>query len=58
MAINIAQLTTMITDCLPKKSIKLSAEISELTIKRHIYLTLKDNSGSINSIIWKWNISD
>ena len=57
--INIKELSDLIKCNLPKNRINLEAEVREpKTRNQHMYLTLKDNYGYIQAIIWKSNITD
>ena len=56
---DILKLSELIKKNIPKERINLVAEIREPRFRGgHLYLTLKDNHGYINGIVWKSNITD
>lgn len=58
MVFTIKELSELIKLNLPKDKINLVAEVREPKIRNgHMYLTLKDDNGYINCIIWKSNIN-
>ena len=55
---NIKDLSDLIKKNIPKDKITLIAEIRDPKIRGgNMYLTLKDDNGYINCIIWKSNIT-
>ena len=55
---NIKDLSELIKKNIPKNKINLTAEVREPKIRGgNMYLTLKDDNGYINSIVWKSNIT-
>lgn len=58
-AFNIKDLSDLIKKNIPKNKITLIAELREPKIRSgNMYLTLKDDNGYINCIIWKSNITE
>jgi exodeoxyribonuclease VII large subunit len=56
---NIKDLSDLIKKNIPKEKITLVAEVREPKLRGgNMYLTLKDDNGYINCIIWKSNITD
>jgi|SaaInlStandDraft_5_1057022.scaffolds.fasta_scaffold01354_5 exodeoxyribonuclease VII large subunit len=53
---NIQELSQLISSNLPKKSLQVTAEIRAINLKfKHMYLTLKDDTCSINCAVWNYN---
>ena len=58
-ALNIKDLSDLIKKNIPKNKITLIAELREPKIRSgNMYLTLKDDNGYINCIIWKSNVTE
>ena len=56
---NIKDLSDLIKKNIPKEKITLVAEVREPKLRSgNMYLTLKDDNGYINCIIWKSNITN
>ena len=56
---NIKDLSDLIKKNIPKNKITLIAEVREPKLRgNNMYLTLKDDNGYINCIIWKSNITN
>ena len=52
--LNITQLGELINRSLPKEKILVKGEVSQpKNFRGNLYLSLKDNTGNIKSIIWK-----
>lgn len=57
--LDIKDLSTLIKKNLPKDKITLIAEVREPKVRNgNMYLSLKDDNGCINSIVWKSNITE
>lgn len=57
--LNIKDLSTLIKKNLPKEKITLIAEVREPKLRNgNMYLSLKDDNGCINSIVWNSNITE
>lgn len=57
---NINEISNLIKKSLPKENLKLCAEVRKPKIYQsgHMYLTMKDDTGLIDTKIWKSNITD
>lgn len=52
---NIQELSDLISKSLPRKSLTVTAEVRATSFKfKHMYLTLKDDTGSINCAVWNY----
>ena len=57
--ISIKDIGNIINNSLPKTSYKMKIEVRQPKISNgHMYMSLKDNSGIINAIVWKNNINE
>jgi exodeoxyribonuclease VII large subunit len=59
MAIKLNKLSEIIKEKLPKTIYHIKGEVSVPKITGgHLYFTLKDESGKINCVMWKYNLTD